>query len=177
MPDVYLNRGGGKAMRVIKLFRFFVLLMLFSGLAGVLSSASVSSQEKRIALVVGNGAYPIAARDCGQRRRANRTNLAGAGFDVIGAVTSRDTCAKLPRLHQKAKLRVRHGRDGVSRRYGMQLAAELFIPSTRRSVRHRYSTEGMRITITSASCIASAEGRRRRAGPAGSSLSSRAASR
>src|SRR6267143_1030948 len=74
-------------MRVIKTFSIFSFcLMLFSGLAGVLSSASAQQQEKRIALVVGNGAYaksPLAtaANDAGLIAQT----LQAAGFDVIGA--------------------------------------------------------------------------------------------
>src|SRR5216684_3982315 len=74
-------------MRVIKTFSIFSFcLMLFSGLAGVLSSASAQQQEKRIALVVGNGAYaksPLAttANDAGLIAQT----LQAAGFDVVGA--------------------------------------------------------------------------------------------
>src|SRR5438105_5014854 len=61
-------------------------LMLLSALAGTLSSASAQQQEKRIALVVGNGAYakaPLAtaANDAGLIAQT----LQAAGFDVIGA--------------------------------------------------------------------------------------------
>src|SRR6266481_8357439 len=74
-------------MRVTKTFSIFSFcLMLFSGLAGVLSSAGAQQQEKRIALVVGNGAYaksPLAtaANDAGLIAQT----LQAAGFDVIGA--------------------------------------------------------------------------------------------
>src|SRR3979490_1201777 len=74
-------------MRVIKTFSIFSFcLMLFSGLAGVLSSASAQQPAKRIALVVGNGAYaksPLAtaANDAGLVAQT----LQAAGFDVIGA--------------------------------------------------------------------------------------------
>src|SRR6266700_7991084 len=74
-------------MRVTKTFSIFSFcLMLFSGLAGVLSSASAQQQEKRIALVVGNGAYaksPLAtaANDAGLIAQT----LQAAGFDVVGA--------------------------------------------------------------------------------------------
>src|SRR5467141_778998 len=74
-------------MRVTKTFSIFSFcLMLFSGLAGVLSPASAQQQEKRIALVVGNGAYaksPLAtaANDAGLIAQT----LQAAGFDVIGA--------------------------------------------------------------------------------------------
>src|SRR3984893_27806 len=61
-------------------------LMLFSGLQGTLSSATAQQQEKRIALVVGNGAYaksPLAtaAHDAGVIAQT----LQAAGFDVVGA--------------------------------------------------------------------------------------------
>src|SRR6202158_2007442 len=58
-------------MRLIKDFSILSLcLMLFSSLPGILSSAAAQQQEKRIALVVGNGAYaksPLAtaANDAG----------------------------------------------------------------------------------------------------------------
>src|ERR1700674_2720591 len=76
-------------MRVTKTFSIFSFcLMLFSGLAGVLSPgpASAQQQEKRIALVVGNGAYakaPLAtaANDAGLIAQT----LQAAGFDVMGA--------------------------------------------------------------------------------------------
>src|SRR6202165_2307978 len=74
-------------MRVTKTFSVFSLwLVLFSGLPGILSSASAQQQEKRIALVVGNGAYaksPLAtaANDAGLIAQT----LQAAGFDVIGA--------------------------------------------------------------------------------------------
>ena len=61
-------------------------LVAMSGLAGHLSSAAAQAQEKRIALVVGNGAYaksPLAtaANDAGLIAQT----LQAAGFDVIGA--------------------------------------------------------------------------------------------
>src|SRR3982074_509904 len=74
-------------MHVTKTFSIFSLcLMLFSGLPGILSSAIAQQQEKRIALVVGNGAYaksPLAtaANDAGLVAQT----LQAAGFDVVGA--------------------------------------------------------------------------------------------
>src|ERR1700676_3594244 len=74
-------------MRITKTFSIFLLcLTLFSGLQGTLSSATAQQQEKRIALVVGNGAYakaplPTAANDAGLIAQT----LQAAGFDVIGA--------------------------------------------------------------------------------------------
>jgi uncharacterized caspase-like protein len=75
-------------MHVNKTFSVFSLcLILFSGLPGMLSSANAQQQqEKRIALVVGNGAYaksPLAtaANDAGLIAQT----LQAAGFDVVGA--------------------------------------------------------------------------------------------
>src|SRR6266436_1117040 len=74
-------------MRVIKTFSIFSFcLVLFSGFPGILGSAAAQQQEKRIALVVGNGAYaksPLAtaANDAGLIAQT----LQAAGFDVIGA--------------------------------------------------------------------------------------------
>src|SRR6266852_4325123 len=121
-------------MRVIKTFSIFSFcLMLFSGLAGVLSSASAQQQEKRIALVVGNGAYaksPLAtaANDAGLIAQT----LQAAGFDVIGARDlDGDTLRRSFRdFIQKAEA---SGPDTVAMvylaGYGMQLAGEnYFIP-------------------------------------------------
>jgi uncharacterized caspase-like protein len=74
-------------MHVAKTFSIFSLcLILFSGLPAMLSSANAQQQEKRIALVVGNGAYaksPLAtaANDAGLIAQT----LQAAGFDVVGA--------------------------------------------------------------------------------------------
>src|SRR5712675_1588307 len=74
-------------MRMTKVLSIFSLCtILFSGLPGVLSSAAAQQQEKRIALVVGDGAYaksPLAtaANDAGLIAQT----LQAAGFDVIGA--------------------------------------------------------------------------------------------
>src|SRR6266566_2747507 len=121
-------------MRVIKTFSIFSFcLMLFSGLAGGLSSASAQQQEKRIALVVGNGAYaksPLAtaANDAGLIAQT----LQAAGFDVIGARDlDGDTLRRSFRdFIQKAEA---SGPDTVAMvylaGYGMQLAGEnYFIP-------------------------------------------------
>jgi uncharacterized caspase-like protein len=73
-------------MHVTKAFSFFSLsLILFLGLFGTLGSAA-AQQEKRIALVVGDGAYaksPLAtaANDAGLIAQT----LQAAGFDVVGA--------------------------------------------------------------------------------------------
>src|SRR3979490_582626 len=74
-------------MRRTRAFSIFSLcLILFSGLPGILRSATAQQQEKRIALVVGNGAYaksPLAtaANDAG----LIATISDAAGFDVVGA--------------------------------------------------------------------------------------------
>src|SRR3979409_1342857 len=74
-------------MRVTKLPSIFLLgLILVSGLPGIVSPAAAQQQEKRIALVVGNGAYatsPLAtaANDAGLIAQT----LQAAGFDVVGA--------------------------------------------------------------------------------------------
>jgi len=65
---------------------FSLCLMLLFGLAGALGSAAAQQQEKRLALVVGDGAYtksPLAtaANDAGLIAQT----LQAAGFDVVGA--------------------------------------------------------------------------------------------
>src|SRR5256885_7093794 len=75
---------GDKAMRVTRTFSIFSLgLILLSAFAG---SAAAQQQEKRIALVIGDGAYaksPLAtaANDAGLIAQT----LQAAGFDVVGA--------------------------------------------------------------------------------------------
>ena len=74
-------------MHVSKAISFLSLCILLScGLPGTLSSAAAQQQEKRIALVVGDGAYaksPLAtaANDAGLIAQT----LQAAGFDVVGA--------------------------------------------------------------------------------------------
>src|SRR5437588_12315154 len=74
-------------MRGTKTFSTFsLLLLLFSTLPGLLGSVAAQQQEKRIAFVVGNGAYakaPLAtaANDAGLIAQT----LQAAGFDVVGA--------------------------------------------------------------------------------------------
>src|SRR6202022_137605 len=74
-------------MGVTRAFSMLSLcLILFSALPGILSPASAQQQEKRIALVVGNGAYakaPLAtaANDAGLIAQT----LQAAGFEVVGA--------------------------------------------------------------------------------------------
>jgi uncharacterized caspase-like protein len=107
--------------------------MLFLALPGIVSSASAQQQEKRIALVVGDGAYeksPLAtaANDAGLIAQT----LQAAGFDVVGA---RDLDADTLRgsfrdFIQKAQA---SGPGTVAMvylsGYGMQLAGEnYFIP-------------------------------------------------
>ena len=142
-------------MRVTKTFSIFSFcLMLFSGLAGVLSPgpASAQQQEKRIALVVGNGAYaksPLAtaANDAGLIAQT----LQAAGFDVVGARDlDGDTLRRSFReFIQKAEA---SGPDTVAMvyltGYGMQLAGEnYFIPVDSPISRDTdLPTEGMRIS-------------------------------
>src|SRR2546429_2673916 len=121
-------------MRMTKTFSFFSLcLILFSGFPGILSSAAAQQQEKRIALVVGNGAYaksPLAtaANDAGLIAQT----LQAAGFDVVGARDlDGDTLRRSFRdFVQKAQA---SGPDTVAMVYlaghGLQLAGEnYFIP-------------------------------------------------
>src|SRR5205807_6936203 len=112
---------------------FSLLLVLFSSLPGLLGSASAQQQEKRIAFVVGNGAYakaPLAtaANDAGLIAQT----LQAAGFDVVGARDlDGDTLRKSFRdFIQKAEA---SGPGTVAMvylaGYGMQLAGEnYFIP-------------------------------------------------
>src|SRR5260370_42511353 len=108
-------------------------LTLFLALPGMLSSAKAQQQEKRIALVVGDGAYeksPLAtaANDAGLIAQT----LQAAGFDVVGARdldadTRRGSCRD---FIQKAQA---SGPGTVAMvylsGYGMQLAGEnYFIP-------------------------------------------------
>ena len=108
-------------------------LVAISGLAGHLSSAAAQAPEKRIALVVGNGAYaksPLAtaANDAGLIAQT----LQAAGFDVIGARDlDGDTLRKSFRdFINKAEA---SGPDTVAMvylaGYGLQLAGEnYFVP-------------------------------------------------
>src|SRR3977135_1085150 len=140
-------------MPMTKAFWIFPLCMiLFSGLPGVLSPASAQQQEKRIALVVGNGAYaksPLAtaANDAGLIAQT----LQAAGFDVIGARDlDGDTLRRSFRdFIQKAEA---SGPDTVAMvylaGYGMQLAGEnYFVPVDSTISRDtEIPTEGMRIS-------------------------------
>src|SRR5260370_38111946 len=84
---VVLTGGDRTAMHMTRTFSIFSLcLVLLSGFPGLLSSARAQQQEKRIALVVGNGAYaksPLAtaANDAGLIAQT----LQAAGFHVVVA--------------------------------------------------------------------------------------------
>ena len=133
---------------------FSLFLMLLFALPGMLSSATAQQQqqEKRIALVVGDGAYakaPLAtaANDAGLIAQT----LQAAGFDVVGARDlDGDTLRKSLRdFTQKAE---ESGPDTVAMvylaGYGMQLAGEnYFIPvdsSVSRDI--DVPTEGIRLS-------------------------------
>src|SRR5258706_10540268 len=140
-------------MHVTKTFSIFSLcLILFSGLPGIVSSATAQEPEKRIALVVGNAAYaksPLAtaANDAGLIAQT----LQAAGFDVIGARDlDGDTLRKSFRdFINKAEA---SGPDTVAMvylaGYGLQLAGEnYFIPVDSPISRDtEVPTEGMRIS-------------------------------
>src|SRR3989442_5026577 len=112
---------------------FLLCLSLITGIPGLQGSAAAQQQEKRIALVVGNGAYaksPLAtaANDAGLIAQT----LQAAGFDVIGARDlDGDTLRKSFRdFIQKAES---SGPDTVAvvylAGYGLQLAGEdYFVP-------------------------------------------------
>src|SRR6202163_3729145 len=121
-------------MHVTRTFSIFSLcLTLLCGFPGILSSATAQQQEKRIALVVGDGAYaksPLAtaANDAGLIAQT----LQAAGFDVVGARDlDGDTLRRSFRdFIQKAEA---SGPGTVAMvylaGYGMQLAGEnYFIP-------------------------------------------------
>jgi uncharacterized caspase-like protein len=120
-----------RRIRALSILSF--CLMLVSTLPGLMSPASAQQQEKRIALVVGDGAYaksPLAtaANDAGLVAQT----LQAAGFDVVGA---RDLDGETLRKSfrdfiQKAET---SGPGTVAMvylsGYGMQLAGEnYFIP-------------------------------------------------
>src|SRR3984893_5979937 len=125
---------GGPAMHVTRTFSIFSLcLALWSGFPGILSSASAQQQEKRIALVVGNGAYaksPLAT--AAHYAGLIAQPLQASCFDVIGARDlDGDTLRRSFRdFIQKAEA---SGPGTVAMvylsGYGMQLAGEnYFIP-------------------------------------------------
>src|SRR6266513_5146434 len=112
---------------------FLLCLSLITGIPGLQGSAAAQQQEKRIALVIGNGAYakgPLAtsANDAGLIAQT----LQAAGFDVVGARDlDGDTLRRSFRdFIQKAEA---SGPDTVAvvylAGYGMQLAGEnYFVP-------------------------------------------------
>ncbi len=116
-----------------KVFATALCLVFAFGFAGLSAPASAQQQEKRIALVVGNGAYaksPLAtaANDAGLIAQT----LQAAGFDVVGARDlDGDTLRRTLRdFIQKAET---SGPDTVATiylaGYGMQLAGEnYFVP-------------------------------------------------
>jgi uncharacterized caspase-like protein len=139
-------------MRMTRTFSIFSLcLVLLSAFPGLLTSASAQQQEKRIALVVGNGAYaksPLAtaANDAGLIAQT----LQAAGFDVVGARDlDGDTLRRSFRdFIQKAEA---SGPGTVAMvylaGYGIQLAGEnYFIPVDSSISRDTdIPTEGLRI--------------------------------
>jgi uncharacterized caspase-like protein len=141
---------GKQAMRgTHKVFICFLLPILF--FASAPNSASAQQQEKRIALVIGNGAYaksPLAttANDAGLIAQT----LQAAGFDVVGARDlDGDTLRKSFRdFIQKAQA---SGPGTVAMiylaGYGVQLAGEnYFIPVDSNIARDTdLPTEGLRI--------------------------------
>jgi uncharacterized caspase-like protein len=150
--EPWADRKAMCATRTRSIFSLF--LMLLFALPGMLSSATAQQQqqEKRIALVVGDGAYakaPLAtaANDAGLIAQT----LQAAGFDVVGARDlDGDTLRKSFRdFTQKAE---ESGPDTVAMvylaGYGMQLAGEnYFIPvdsSVSRDV--DIPTEGIRLS-------------------------------
>jgi len=128
-------------------------------------------QEKRIALVVGDGAYaksPLAtaANDAGLIAQT----LQAAGFDVVGAVTS--TADTLRRSFAGLHPESRSLRSDTVVRWCISRATECSWPAriihTRRlhgQSRYRHSNGGNAGStgLRPSACIASAEGRRRRA--------------
>jgi uncharacterized caspase-like protein len=128
------NPEGERAMRPARTFSFVVLcLLLMTALPGWVGSAAAQQQEKRIALVVGDGAYsksPLAtaANDAGLIAQT----LQAAGFDVIGARDlDGDTLRKS--FHDFMQKAEASGQNTVAMiylaGYGVQLAGEnYFIP-------------------------------------------------
>ncbi len=140
-------------MRPARTFPVVVLcLLLIGALAGWVSPAAAQQQEKRIALVVGDGAYsksPLAtaANDAGLVAQ----NLQAAGFDVIGARDlDGDTLRKS--FHDFMQKAEASGQNTVAMiylaGYGVQLAGEnYFIPvDTDISRDTDIPTEGIRIS-------------------------------
>ena len=147
------NPKGEKAMRPARTFPFvFLCLLLIGALPGWVGSAAAQQQEKRIALVVGNGAYTkgalaTTANDAGLIAQT----LQAAGFDVIGARDlNGDTLRKS--FHDFMQKAESAGQNTVAMiylaGYGMQLAGEnYFIPVDTDIGRDTdIPTEGIRIS-------------------------------
>src|SRR5271166_1553792 len=147
------NPKGEKAMRPARTIPFVLLcLLLMTALPGWVGSAAAQQQEKRIALVVGNGAYTkgalaTTANDAGLIAQT----LQAAGFDVIGARDlNGDTLRKS--FHDFMQKAEASGQNTVAMiylaGYGMQLAGEnYFIPvDTDISRDTDIPTEGIRIS-------------------------------
>src|ERR1700758_4469885 len=134
-------------------FPFFIAcLLLISSIPAFVGPAAAQQQEKRIALVVGNGAYakaPLAtaANDAGLIAQT----LQAAGFDVIGARDlDGDTLRKSFRdFIQKLEA---SGPDTVAMvylsGYGVQLAGENYFLPVDSTIEHETDipTEGLRIS-------------------------------
>lgn len=144
-------RGERQMDATRKISAIALCFALALGVAGIFTPASAQQQEKRIALVVGNGAYarsPLAtaANDAGLIAQT----LQAAGFDVVGARDlDGDTLRKSLRdFMQKAET---SGPDTVAMvylaGYGMQLAGEnYFVPVDSAIGRETdIPTEGLRI--------------------------------
>jgi uncharacterized caspase-like protein len=146
-------RAGEEDKHMIKTsFVLSLCLILFSGVEASLNCAAAQQQEKRIALVVGDGAYaksPLAtaANDAGLIAQT----LQAAGFDVVGARDlDGDTLRRSFRdFVQKAQA---SGPETVAvvylAGYGVQLAGEnYFIPvDTPLSRDTEIPIEGLRIS-------------------------------
>jgi uncharacterized caspase-like protein len=151
MPGRFRAREGDRPM-IKTSFILSLCLILLSGVEASLSSAAAQQQEKRIALVVGDGAYaksPLAtaANDAGLIAQT----LQAAGFDVVGARDlDGDTLRRSFRdFVQKAQT---SGEGTIAMvylaGYGIQLAGEnYFIPvDTPLSRDTEIPIEGLRIS-------------------------------
>src|SRR5438105_7923676 len=142
------------AMRILSIISAGILLAMgvFGGVFGAAGPAFAQQQEKRIALVIGNGAYaksPLAtaANDAGLIAQT----LQAAGFDVVGARDlDGDTLRRSFRdFTQKAEI---SGPGTVAMvylaGYGMQLSGEnYFIPVDSSISRDTdIPTEGLRLS-------------------------------
>ena len=152
---------------------FLVVSICWLAVAGLAHPAAAQqpAQEKRIALVVGNGDYqkaplPTAANDAGLIAQT----LQAAGFDVFGARDlDGDTLRNRFRdfVKKAESVGAGHGRDGLSLRLGdAARRRELFIPVDSTIARDTdIPIEGLRISDYIAPArLAAAEGQRRRTG-------------